>query len=300
MSVSLYKLKKWYKMLRGHSISHVNQGVGELYSPNEILGYYNDLTEKVTRDDPNILVPKYYVDTGEELYFSIGIFQYGLAAYDLFLKTKDEVYKKKLLACAEWALENQQDDGSWVTFLYEHPTHPYSSMAQGEACSMLLRAMKVENNNKYYDAAKKAIDFMLLPLNKGGTTIYDGDDIYLYEYTEEPLVLNGWIFSYWGLRDFSIISRNKEIEKITDATLKTIIKTLPQYDLKYWSRYDITRRIASPFYHRLHIAQLKAMYDLTGETQFKNYADKWQSYYNNPFCKGIAFINKAIQKIFER
>ena len=32
MGISLYKIKKWYKMMTGKSISHVNQGVGTCYS----------------------------------------------------------------------------------------------------------------------------------------------------------------------------------------------------------------------------------------------------------------------------
>ena len=79
MSVSIYKIKKWYKMLTGQSISHVKQDIGTCYSKTEVAGYYNDLTEKITRDDPDILIPKYFVDSGAEIFFSIGIFQYGLA-----------------------------------------------------------------------------------------------------------------------------------------------------------------------------------------------------------------------------
>jgi hypothetical protein len=97
MGMSIYKIRKWYKMITGKSISHVNQGAGTCYSKTEVAGYYNDLTEKVTKDDPDILVPKYRVDTGEEIYFSIGVFQYGLAAYDLFLTTHEEIYKNKLI-----------------------------------------------------------------------------------------------------------------------------------------------------------------------------------------------------------
>lgn len=300
MGVSSYKIKKWYRMLTGQSIDHVNQGVGTCYSKSEIAGYYNDLTEKVTKDDPSILVPKYHVETGEELFFSIGIFQYGLAAYDLYLKTKDEKYKEKVLACADWAVQNQQEDGSWPTFAHENPKHPYSSMAQGEACSLLLRARLLVNDQKYYSAAKKAVDFMLIPLREGGTTEYVGEDVYLYEFTEEPLVLNGWIFSYWGLRDFAIVSQDENIQKTADKTVKTILKALPQYDTGYWSRYDLTKRIASPFYHKLHIAQMKVMYELTAEETFKEYAMKWETYGNNPICKSRAFIKKVVQKIFEK
>lgn len=300
MGISIYKIKKWYKMLAGKSISHVNQGVGTCYSKTAVAGYYNDLTEKVTKDDPDILVPKYRVDTGEELYFSIGIFQYGLAAYDLFLKTGDEVYKKKVLACAQWALDNQQENGGWVTFAFENPEHPYSSMAQGEGCSLLLRAMNMTNDDTYSNAAQKAIEFMLLPLSDGGTTEYAGEDVFLYEFNAQPLVLNGWIFSYWGLRDYAIASQDEAAKKIAEATAKSMSKLLPEYDLGYWSRYDRTKRIASPFYHKLHIAQLQVMYDLTGDVAYEQYAQKWMRYERNPVKKARAFCKKAMQKIFEK
>ena len=92
------------------------------------------------------------------------------------------------------------------------------------------------------------------------------------EYTSEPLILNGWIFSYWGLRDYALMLDDEQVRNVAEKTLKTIIKTLPEYDLGYWSRYDLTKRIASPFYHRLHIAQLRVMFDLTGEQVFEIYA----------------------------
>ena len=287
-------------MMAGKSISHVNQGIGTCYSKDKVAGYYNDLTEKITKDDPDILVPKYHVDSGEEIYFSIGIFQYGLGSYDLLLKTQEDAYRQKLLACADWAVENQQINGSWVTFAYENPEHPYSSMAQGEGISMLLRAYIVTKDEKYMEAACKAKDFMLKPLNEGGTTEYVEDNVFLYEYTAEPLVLNGWIFSYWGLRDFHLMTGNADVKNIATKTVKTMIKFLQHFDLKYWSRYDLTKRIASPFYHKLHIAQLHVMYDLTSEVAYKKYAEKWEAYLQNPICKSRAFLKKAMQKIFER
>lgn len=299
MGVSIYKIKKWYKMLVGKSISHVNQGIGKNYSKTSVGGYYNDFTEKVTKDAPEILVPMYYVDTGDRIFFSIGIFQYGLGSYDLYLQTKDDLYKKKFLACADWAVQNQQDSGSWITFAYENPEHPYSSMAQGEATSLLIRCYIETKEQKYFEAAKKAIDFMLICIESGGTTKYEGEDIYLYEFTQKPIVLNGWIFSYWGLREFSFFADEEKYLLLSKKVLTTMIKTLPKYDLGFWSRYDLTERIASPFYHKLHIAQLQSMYDLTGDETFKFYADKFRKYQDNWFNRKRAFLEKAIQKIFE-
>ena len=299
MGISIYKIKKWYKMMTGQSISHVNQGVGTCYSKTEVRGYYNDLTEKITKDAPEILVPKYHVDTGEEIYFSIGIFQYGLAAYDLFLKTEDEVYKRKLLACADWALENQQVDGSWVTFAYENPEHPYSSMAQGEGISMLIRAYIETNNENYLNAIVKAKDFMLIPIEKGGTTNYSGDDVYLYECTHDPLILNGWIFSLWGLYDYCKYFKDENVRNVLNATLRSLMKKLPEFDIKYWSKYEDGKRICSPFYHKLHIAQLRVMYDLFGDEIYREYADKWEKYQNSFWKPKRAFLTKAVQKVFE-
>lgn len=299
MSVSLYKIKKWYKMMTGKSISHVNQGVGTCYSKTEVAGYYNDLTEKVTKDNPDILVPKYHVDTGEEIYFSIGIFQYGLAAYDLYLKTKEEVYKHKLIACADWAVDNQQEDGGWDTFTYENPDYPYSSMAQGEGISMLIRAHIVTKDEKYMAAVYKAKEFMLKPISEGGATEYQGEDVYLFECTHDPLILNGWIFSLWGLYDYSKYLNDNEVQKILNATLHTLIKKLPDFDMKYWSKYEDGKRICSPFYHKLHIAQLNVMYDLFGDEIYKEYAEKWEGYQNSYWKPKRAFVKKALQKIFE-
>lgn len=300
MGISTYKIRKWYKMLTGKSIFHVNQGIGRCYSRNQILGYYNDLTEKVTKDDPNILIPRYQVDTGKEIFFSIGVFQYGLAAYDLFLLTHDEVYKKKLMACADWALENQQEDGSWITFAYKQPHAPYSAMAQGEGISMLIRATIAIGETKYMDAIHKAKDFMLKPIGKGGTTEYQGENVIFYEATNSPVILNGWIFSLWGLFDYCKFVNDIETKEVLSKSLETLKKMLSIFDTKYWSKYDAGKRICSPFYHRLHIAQLNVMYDIFGDDIYKNYAEKWERYLESFWKPKKAFWVKAVQKICER
>lgn len=300
MGISLYKIKKWTKMLTGKSISHVDQGIGKIYSVEEIKGYYNNLTEKVTkREDLGNKVPMSSVDTGETIYFPIEIFQYGLGAYDLYLLNNDKEMLVKVSAAANWAVDNQQDDGSWVTFTYENPKHPFSSMAQGEGISLLLRAYLGLQNEKYLDAAKKALKFMLLPLEQGGTTKYEGNDVYFYECTEDPLILNGWIFSLWGIMDYCKFFNAPDVKDILDRTLWTLERRIPDFDMGYWSMYEDGMRICSPFYHKLHIAQLNVMYELTGKTVYKTYADKFEKYQNSGVNRKRAFVKKAIQKIFK-
>lgn len=290
-------------MLTGQSILHVNQSIGKYYSVDEVKGYYNDLTEKVTRE-PELLessdLPKLKTEKGEIVEFPTAIFQYGLGAYDLFLQSGEEKYLRKVRQCADWALAKQNVNGAWDNFFYIYPEHPFCAMAQGEGTSLLVRAYLTFGQSAYLSAAKKALDFMLKDVTMGGVTKYDGDDLILMEYTHCPPVMNGWIFALWGLTDYLKVDKNKQLEESYARTIKTLIKMMDNFKYPFWSKYDTKGMIASPFYHHLHIAQMEAMYDLTKEECFRNYAGKWAKQEKNICCKGLAFVIKAFQKIFEK
>ena len=302
MAVNLYNLKKWYLMLSDKSILHVNQDLGKCFSSTDISGYYNNLTEKVIRE-PNLLkneqLPKIKVESGETIYFPVGIFQYGLGAYDLYLTNKDEIYLKKFRQCVEWAVKNQEKSGAWKNFEFIYPNDPYGAMCQGEGASLLLRAYKQYGSKDYLDAAIRAIDFMLKPVNEGGTSDCHDDGLVLLEFTNGAAVLNGWIFSLFGLYDIVLATNEEKYRNALKKTILTLVKKLPDFDCGYWSMYDLNGKITSPFYHSLHIAQMQAMYIITGEKIFDEYAKRWDLYKNSFFNSKRAFIKKAVQKIME-
>ena len=301
MGVSFYKIKKWSKMLLGKSISHVNQGPGRFYSKKEIAGYYNDLTEKVLRRKDVVNdVPFSLVDSGEKVYFSIEIFQYGLGAYDLYLQDASDAYLQKVYACANWALTNQENNGAWKTFAHKKETLPYSAMAQGEGISLLLRAYNVSKNESYMEAAKKAVSFLLTSIDDGGVAKYEGDDVYFMECLYLPLILNGWIFAIWGLYDYCKIFDDIAVKDVLNKTLKSLEQKIPEFDAGYWSLYAEGKMIASPFYHKLHIAQLMVMYDLIGAGIYERFANKWMCYQNSFLKSKYAFFRKMIQKLLEK
>lgn len=301
MPISIFMIKKWYRMLTGRSVSHITQDVGKCYSTKQILGYYNDFTGKVkyTKTFTKEGIPLVLVDTGEEVVFSIAVFQFGLGAYDLYLLTNKQEYLVKAELCAQWAVNNQMPNGAWDTFYFDKTLSHYSAMAQGEGISLLLRIYQETNDNSYLLAASKAVEFMLLPVDKGGVTEYIGDKVIFLEYINKPAVLNGWIFSLWGLYDYIKICPKIYLMNLYDKAIKTLVVELPNYDLGFWSKYDLGKTIASPFYHRLHIAQMEAMFKITKNKQFLNIKKNFTFYLNNKFYFCIAFIRKAIQKILE-
>jgi hypothetical protein len=303
MALTFYNIKKWYKMLTGKSILHVNQDIGKHFSSEVVKGYYNNLTEKVIKE-PELLkseqIPTVITEKGEVITFPVAVFQYGLGAYDLYLDSNDEIYLKKFFDCVKWALTNQEPTGAWSNFSFIYPEHPYGAMCQGEGASLLIRAYVQTKEEKYLSAAKKAIDFMLLPVTEGGTTKYSDEECILLEYTHKAAVLNGWVFALFGLFDYLLVDDTEEYRTKYNLTLKSLINRLPNFDNGYWSLYDLDKKITSPFYHNLHIAQMQALYKMTNEKIFDNYAKKWEEYSNSYFKKTKAFVKKAFQKIIER
>lgn len=302
MALTVYIIKKWALTFIGKNSFNCNQDEGKCYSKEEVKGYYNNLTEKITKFGlPGSQLPKTQINGKICKEFSIDIFQYGIAAFDLYLLTREAQYLDKLKASAEWALAKQQADGGWDAFSHKKPDCPQSAMAQGEAISMLIRAYLVFKDDRYLTAVKSAKEFMLKPVEEGGTTVYKNGNPYFYEYINEALVLNGWIFSAWGLYDYAKFFKDESVLEVWTKTVNAMVEKLHEYDYGDWSLYsDNGRSLANPFYHKLHIAQLNVMYDLTGKDEFLKYSQIFQRYQANPWYRVKTFLKKVVVKIKQK
>jgi len=83
--------------------------------------------------------------------------------------------------------------------------------------------------------------------------------------------------------------------------VQTLAKNLDRYDIGFWSLYELSgtrlRMIASPFYHKLHIVQLRIMHQLTGNEVFQRYADRWQRYAESRVRRTAALCYKGAFKL---
>lgn len=296
---------RWMKILCGKTEVAVKQGPGKAYRKDEIAGYYNDLTGKVS---PNTLlddsgIPISVIAGGKKVHFPIAIFQYALGCWDKSLlepqSAEDMLVAVKL--CADWAVENQRTDGSWDAFgPIGSARYTVSSMAQAEGASLLLRAGIAFNEPRYTDAAILAGRFMLVPCDEGGTCVRKDGGLFLEEYPQRPRrsVMNGWIFSLFGLHDLSLIDTKFASDFACSA--RTLAVHLDDYDTGYWSYYDLEHRIASPAYHTLHIAQLQVLGDITGDERFTRKAALYQGYQSKGANRRKAMRRKIWQKLFEK
>lgn len=131
---------KWLKMLCGKDVLHVEQGLGSMFVPGALKGYYNDMTDKVIKNEntDETGLPFNITASGEKCRLLVAVLQYGLGCYDLYLKTEDRKFLQKFNCCVSYVRERQCPDGRFNMYdgLSGTPEER-SAMIQGEAASLL-------------------------------------------------------------------------------------------------------------------------------------------------------------------
>jgi len=257
-------------------------------------------------------IPLVEID-GHLSYLAVTIAQYALGNYDEYLRTQDSRYLKRFFGSADWLVKNlvEYRSGLWG-WINDHDKMVYnlkkpwlSALSQGQALSVLVRAYQETNDQVYRDTGQKALKAFKVPVAKGGLLAkWQGLDYYEEYPSQTPsFVLNGFIFALWGLWEFYLVTKNTEAKVYYKAGLKTLERSLPEYQVSYlnWSRYDLypfkVTDIASIFYHKLHIQQLRAMTVLTGNKLFKQQADIWEKSRQNSLRYVLATGYKILHKL---
>ena len=284
--------------------------LGQYYMPFHMKADYAS-----SMDNNGIPLLNYHGVVGLQ-YNPIAIAQYGLGNYNLWCDTKSKIRYENFIKASDWLVNNLKKNkyGIYVwmhDFDFEYfktlRSPWYSGLAQGQGISLLVRAASVTSDPKYFDSAKKAFKSMQIKVEEGGVIDIDKNDEYwIEEYILVPhryktKILNGFIWALWGVYDYFLYTKDEKVLKLFNVFVKTIVNNIQKYDCGYWSYYELTpqmiKSIASPFYHSLHITQLKIMYEITGNSVFNKYSIKWAMYNNNTVYKKLAFIYKAAYKI---
>ncbi|MDZ7796359.1 MAG: D-glucuronyl C5-epimerase family protein [Candidatus Marinimicrobia bacterium] len=246
-------------------------------------------------DENGIPVNKTYVDVTDKeyVYFPISIGQLGLAVFHTYLRTKSSEDRERFLQFAEWYADernyhkDRQTGVRWLTDVslpqYRNKGPWQSAFSQSRGISILTRAFQISGRKEYSDIAGAALTCFRLPVKEGGVTVYTEKGPFYEEYTAAvpTLVLNGMIFALFGVYDFvRAFPENAQAASIFAEGTETLARLLPEYDLGYWSRYNLCDAPWYPAvdpatiaYQRLHVVQLQILYNITGKEIFNTYAD---------------------------
>ena len=246
-------------------------------------------------------------------YNPIAIAQYGLGNYNLWRRTSDAERRKKFFQVADWLCSHLERNSQGVAVWNHHFNWEYretlkapwySALAQGQGISVLLRAHKESPDAHYFDAARQAIVSFERPIAEGGVAFTDEPgDLWFEEYIVSPPthILNGFMWALWGVYDYWLATKHTEAQELFRRGVQTLLNNLDRYDLGFWSLYEQSGTrlpmVASPFYHQLHIVQLRVMHRLTKEEKFATVADRWESYTRTGANRTRALIYKSAFKL---
>ncbi len=278
--------------------------VGRNWAPGEpIRGYYIDFSAK--GETPHW--PTHWLGPREKQEH-VATAQWGLGAYERYLDGGGEAWLEGARGATEHLLANQHrggaHDGGWRQ-LFSTP-HTYrieppwlSAMAQGEGASLLVRLHLETGEERYAEAAVRALRPLEVPVSEGGTLAQIDGGPFVEEYpTAVPsCVLNGAIFALWGCYDVGRALGDSDALETFERLVTSLASVLRGYDTGYWSRYDLyphpVPNIASSAYHLLHIRQLGALERLAPRPQFQPAIERFEAYRASRAQRARAMAHKV-------
>jgi len=301
---------------------HETPEINPRATPDRLAEYYMVFREKADYAGPydavGIPMLDYHGAIGLQ-YNPIAIAQWGLANYNRFCATGDETRWQKTLKAADWLVASLEQNSHelWVWnhhFDWEYRdtlTAPwYSGLAQGQGVSLLLRAYaharsrSEDEKYQYQSAAEKAFVALTKPVAEGGVLLEDAEkNLWIEEYLVDPPthILNGFMWALWGVFDYWLARADAPARKVFDRGVETLIHNVDRFDTGYWSLYEQSgtrlKMLASPFYHQLHVVQLRVMSKLTGDDRFAAVADRWEGYARRRGNRTRALVEKSVFKL---
>lgn len=280
------------------------------YEYSTLNDYYIDFTAKLSYRGPydamGVPLLNYLGDIGPQ-YNPCAVAQWGLGAFQAWMRNGDP----KALNCFEiaalWLAENQENDGTW---LYRFPLHMYgvahpwiSGLAQSQASSLLYRHAKFSGTEHSLRAADAGIEAMVRSIDDRGTLREWGQYCVIEEVVSDrpSVILDGFMFSIFGLLDHAYMHSASRHEQVLKDCVGSLVALLPEFDLGYWSRADIysenPKMPASPFYHHLHVIQLSVLSKVFPQPELSRYCAQWKRYERSPVSSFKARIAKVVFKI---
>jgi heparosan-N-sulfate-glucuronate 5-epimerase len=246
-------------------------------------------------------------------YNPIATAQYGLARFNVWAAVPTPANRAPWVAAVEWLVDEMRPNRHGVRVWMHEFDWPYkqtleapwySGLAQGNGLSLLVRAARETDDDKYANAAHEAFEPMRLPVTEGGVLVTEPpDQAWIEEYiVDRPgHILNGFMWALWGVYDYAVWSGRSEAWRLWDRGVATLERRLSEFDTGWWSRYEVVDQgrevLASRYYHTLHITQLRVMHRLTGIERFASYADRFQAYLDRPANRVHALVRKAFFKL---
>ncbi|KNE28170.1 D-glucuronyl C5-epimerase family protein [Achromobacter spanius] len=222
---------------------------------------------------------------------------YALALYRDYLDTqcKDEKLRKKFLRVADWMIQEGKARGEMLVWEYPFSDPNFqldpgwvSGIGQSRMAGVLVRAHAMTGEQKYQDAAKKAMAAYEHPISEGGVMTFDGDVAWIEEMADPKgnsfKVLNGHVTGLAGIMDYYAVTREQKWKALIAKTVAAVKRDVHLFDAGFSSYYSLkmpsTERPIAPRleYNAHHVGQLIWMYEEFKDPTFLEWAMRFHAY----------------------
>ena len=272
----------------------ITLGLGDVSDRPELGVYYIDMRPARVHYSPNIWgggfddqgVPTIATPEGP-VYFPVNIAQYGFILHADWLTSRDNRVLATLNSCVLALNRLATETPTGLVWLHKFRNAKYeidppwaSSMAQGEAISLYLRMFQATGDETLMVRAREAARFLSVDVEDGGVRRFDeSGDLWFEEYPspQPSFVLNGFIYTMFGLWDLWRVTRDGLIRSEFDKCVGTLERNLHKYDAGYWSVYDQLKGELVRYYYQknVHVPQMAVLHQLTGLEIFEEYRARW-------------------------
>ena len=219
---------------------------------------------------------------------------YAIDYYRNMQHNGDTLLQRKFMNCLHWldSAVSEVKGHALYLFHWRQPWYPLvdspftSGMTSGLAIEAFTYGFLHTGDSAWLQKAARLVRGFDLEVKDGGFTYIEPNGWWYEEIADSglqtPRILDGHIFSLTGLQAYYAVSKDTLAKRYFRYGLDALKAALPSYDRgDGYVYYDAAKKIADENYHPLLVNQMKQMFEITGETVFNEYYEKW----NTPLAK---------------
>jgi len=230
-----------------------------------------------------------------------------------YLATKENKYLDDFKKHIRWLMINQKEgkreSAIWTYDFDWHEGRTFlkapwiSAMSQGLAISCLIRAYRLNPDERLLETSYRGSKVFELEIENGGVRATENGIIFYEEYPAFPVVriFDGFVFGLLGLYDLYEETKDSHIKGLFDDGVEGVRSYLRNWNYRnIWSLYGNHGYLSPPEYHKLNTVLLGALFRITHDPTLGEVWKAWDNEKKDYFGKiktlSLLFLGKIFSK----
>lgn len=145
----------------------------------------------------------------------------------------------------------------------------------------MLRSYQLTDDPAYLTAARAALEWLALPLERGGLSVQLSTGTWYEEYpnaSSPSHILNGHMWALFGIWDLYRVTGDDDAKRLFDDGIRALEANIHQYDVSGWSVYSSENRVdfVTGAYQQFIVEQLRVLEVISRSEVLASYRALWE------------------------